>query len=108
MSTVFVGTVVFGVARVVAEKASAAAAVRPTTSFTLCRTSRSDDGEEAVERLARVERAPVREAASHHGGGDEVRLPAGLERLGLLPEDREVVHLLARVDDIEAHVVAAG
>src|SRR5713101_9655131 len=99
--------VVFGAASEVTEKVNVAAAARTMRpSLTVPKALRSDDGEEAVERLALVERAPVREAAANHRGGEEVPPPAGLERLGLLPEDREIVDIAALVDDGEANVVA--
>src|SRR5438270_4774467 len=94
-STVFVGIVV---AADPSANAAAAAASMRTRRPTLSRIARSsDDVERAVERLALVERAAVGEVPAHHRGGEEMRLPTRLDRLRLLPEDREVVHLLAAV-----------
>src|SRR5262249_9251483 len=66
------------------------------------------DLEVSLEALPGVERAPVDECPTGHGGDEEGGLAPRLPDLGLLAEDREVRRLLAAGEDFEATDVAAG
>src|SRR5207247_9608221 len=70
------------------------------------RGERSGDRDDAPEPLAPVQGAPPDEVAARDRGGEEMGLPARFDCRRLLAHEREIVRLLADVDDVDAEVVA--